>query len=82
MVGVIIGRMENEVEKSGEKMVFVVIWLRVENGRDFGGPMRFLSYPAKTQSSQIGEKIGEKGVQKYLDKIAYISFLNFLSNWE
>ena len=37
MVGVIIGRMENEVEKSGEKMVFVVIWLRVENGRDLGG---------------------------------------------
>ena len=46
------------------------------------GPTRFLSYPVKTQSSQIGEKIGEKGVQKYLDKIAYISFLNFLSNWE
>ena len=42
------------------------------------GPMRFLSYPAKTQSSQIGEK----GVQKYLDKIAYISFLIFLANWE
>ena len=46
------------------------------------GPTSFLSYPAKTQSSQIGENIGEKGVQKYLDKIAYISFLIFLANWE
>ena len=54
-----------------------------EDIRDFSFPcLCFLSYPAKTQSSQIGEKIGEKGVQKYLDKIAYISFLIFLANWE
>ena len=74
--------MENEVEKNGEKMVFVVIWLRVENGRDFGGAHKISLLPCQNTIFQIGEKIGEKGVQKYLDKIAYISFLIFLANWE
>ena len=39
-----IGRMENG-EKSGKKMVFVVIWLRVEKGRDFGGARNFSLLP-------------------------------------
>ena len=37
MVGVFIEWMENDGEESEEKMVFVVIWLRVEKRRDFGG---------------------------------------------
>ena len=37
LVEVIIGGMENGVEKSGEKMRFVIVWLRVENGENFGG---------------------------------------------
>jgi len=37
LVEVIIGGMEDGVEKSGEKMRFVIFWLRVENSENFGG---------------------------------------------
>ena len=33
----IIGGVENGVEKSGEKIRFVVVWLRVKNRENFGG---------------------------------------------
>ena len=41
MFGVILGRMENEGEKSEEKIMFLVVWLRVEKRRDFGGTHQF-----------------------------------------
>ena len=78
LVGVILGRMENEGEKSGEKMMFLVVWLRVEKRRDFGGTHQFSLLPSKTQSLQIGEKMRVKVGQKYLDKIAHIFFLLLL----
>ena len=34
LVGVIIERMENKREKSREKMLFVVVWLRMERERE------------------------------------------------
>ena len=34
-------------------MVFVVVWLRVENERDFGRAHKFSLNPTKTQSPQI-----------------------------
>ena len=37
--------MENEGEKSGEKMMFLVVWLRVEKRRDFGGTHQFSLLP-------------------------------------
>ena len=77
LFGVIIGRMENEKEKSGEKMMFLVVWLRVENMRDFGGVHKFSLLSLHTQSLQIGLKMGVKSGQKYLDKIAHIFFLLF-----
>ena len=41
------------------------------------GSTSFLSFPSKTQYLQIGEKMGMKSGQKYLDKIAHIFFLLF-----
>ena len=37
LVGVIIGRMENGRKKNEKKVMFVVVWLRVEKGREFSG---------------------------------------------
>ena len=78
MFGVILERMENEGEKSEEKMMFLVVWLRVEKRRDFGGTHQFFLLPSKIQSLQIGEKMRVKVEQKYLDKIAHIFFLLLL----
>ena len=77
LVGVILRRMENEGDKTGEKMMFLVVWLRVENMRDFGGVHKFSLLSLHTQSLQIGLKMGVKSGQKYLDKIAHIFFLLF-----
>ena len=57
--------MENEGKKSREKMMFLVVWLRVEKRRDFGEThaTSFLSSPSKTQSLQIGEKMKVKSGQ-------------------
>ena len=63
--------MENDGEESGEKMVFVVIWLRVEKRKDFGRwdpQVSFLTLPKHNLPNW--EKIWEKSGQKYLDKIA------------
>jgi len=62
LVGVFIGWMENDGEKSEEKMVFVVIWLKVEKGRDFGGwgPQVFFLTPPKHNLSKLGENRREK----------------------
>ena len=37
LVGAIIGRMENGRKKNKKKVMFVIVWFRVENGRDFSG---------------------------------------------
>ena len=52
-------------------MRFVVIWLTVKNGKDLVGLKSFFLGPTKTQYLQIGEKI----IEKYLDKNASVSFL-------
>ena len=49
--GVILERMENEREKSGEKMMFLVVWLRVEKRRDFGGTHQFSLLPLQNTIS-------------------------------
>ena len=51
LVGVILRRMENEGEKSGEKMMFLVVWLRVEKRRDFGGAYKFSLLPLQNTFS-------------------------------
>ena len=58
LVVVILGRMENE----REKIMFLIVWLRLESEKDerLVGPTSFLSSPSKTQSLQIGEKMGVK----------------------
>ena len=43
--------MENEGEKSGEKMMFLVVWLRVEKRRDFGGTYQFSLLPLQNTIS-------------------------------
>ena len=48
-----------------------------KRGEILVGSTSFLSFPSKTQSLQIGEKIEVKSWQKYLDKIAHIFFLLF-----
>ena len=72
MVRVIIGGMKNCWEKSAEKMRFVIVWLRVENGKDFGGDHEFSPKPTKTQSLQIRYKMVQE-----LDKIAHVKPLFF-----
>ena len=52
-------------------MKFVFIWLTVKNGKDLVGLKSFFLGPTKTQYLQIGEKI----IEKYLDKNASVSFL-------
>ena len=56
LVGEILGKME----KMGEKVISVGVWL--ERGEDgiLVGPGRFLPRPTKNQSLQFGEKMGEK----------------------
>ena len=51
LFGVILGRIENEGEKSGEKMMFLVVWLRVEKRRDFGGTHQFSLLPLQNTIS-------------------------------
>ena len=43
--------MDNEGEKSGEKMMFLVVWLRVEKRRDFGGTHQFSLLPLQNTIS-------------------------------
>ena len=50
---VILKKMKNEGEKSGEKIMFLIVWLRVEKGRDFGGSTSFLSPPLQTTISPL-----------------------------
>ena len=52
-------------------MRFVIVWLTLENDKDLVRPRSFLLGPTKTQYTQIGEKI----IEKYLDKNAYVIFL-------
>ena len=59
---------EKKVER---KMRFVIVWLTLENDKDLVRPRSFLIGPTKTQYTQIGEKI----IEKYLDKNAYVIFL-------
>ena len=51
LFGVILERMENEGEKSEEKMMFLVVWLRVEKRRDFGGIHQFFLLPLQNTVS-------------------------------
>lgn len=48
--------MENEREKSREKMVGVGVWLREENERNFGRAQEFSLRAHQKQLPQIGEK--------------------------
>ena len=52
--------MENEEEKSEEKMMFLVVWSMMEKMKDSDGTHQFSLLPSKTQSLQIEEKIGVK----------------------
>ena len=45
------------------------VWLRLEMGGENGGPRNFLPRPTKTQSPQIGEKIGRKTRLAFSKKI-------------
>ena len=47
LFGVILGRMENEEEK----MMFLIVWLRVEKRRDFGGTHQFSLLPLQNTIS-------------------------------
>ena len=61
LVWVILERMENEGEKSGEKMMFLVVWLRVEKRRDYGGVHKFSLLPLQnTISPKLRENRSEK----------------------
>lgn len=53
-------------------MRFVAVWLRVKNGKNFGGNHEFSPKPTKTQSLQIGDKMVQK-----LDKIAHVKLIFF-----
>ena len=73
-------------KKIGEKMAEKCVWLRLEMGGENGGPRNFLPRPTKTQSPQIGEKIGRKTRLAFSEKIpqhqhsilwTYLSFLSF-----
>ena len=43
---VILKEMKNEGEKSGEKIMFLIVLLRMEKGRDFGGVHKFSLSPS------------------------------------
>ena len=73
--------MENEGKKSGEKMVFVVIWLRVEKGRDFGGAHKFSLLPHQNIFlPNWGDNRREK-CPKIFGQNCLHFFFNFLANW-
>ena len=74
MVAVILGRMENEGEKSGEKMIFLVVWLRVEKMRDFGGVHKFSFLPLQNTISPNWSENWSEMWKKYLDKTVPTSF--------
>ena len=48
--------MENEGEKSEEKMMFLVVWLREEKGRDFSRSHKFSHPPLKHNLSKLERK--------------------------
>ena len=49
--------MKNEGGKSGEKMMFLVVWLRVEKRKDFGGFASFSSFLSKYNFSKLERKL-------------------------
>ena len=73
LVGVIMGRMKNEEEKSVEKIMFVDSfgWSDYREDENWEKIMFVVVWlkTIKTQPPQVGEKIG----QKYLNKIAHIT---------
>ena len=48
------------------------VWLEGGGGGNFGGAQKFSPRLIKTKSPQIEEKMGEKIVQKVLDKNAHV----------
>ena len=63
---------EREREREREKMVGRSVWLEGGGGGNFGGAQKFSPRLLKTKSPQIEEKMGEKIVQKVLDKNAHV----------
>ena len=53
-------------------MVGRSVWLEGGGGGNFGGAQKFSPRLIKTKSPQIEEKMGEKIVQKVLDKNAHV----------
>ena len=68
--------MKNEGGKSGEKMMFLVVRLRVKKRKDFGGFASFLFTHFKTQFLQIREKIGVKSEKKKIGLLSLSLSLN------
>ena len=77
LVGVIIEHIEHKWEKSREKMVFVVVWLRVEKGKDFYEAHKFSLLLWQNTISPNWEENWRKSGQKYLDKIFIFPFYFF-----
>ena len=71
LFGVILGRMKNEGENSGEKIMFLVVWLRVKKRRDFGGTHQFSLLPLQ---NTISPNLRENGSESWT-KLPTIFFL-------
>lgn len=61
MVGVNIEKMKNEEEKSEEKIIFVVVWLRREKREDFSRLRVFSPNPLKHILPKLGRTWERKG---------------------
>ena len=78
LFGVILGRMENEEEKNREKMMFLVVWLRMEKRRDFGGIHQFSLLPLQnTISPNWRENGSEKWTKIFGQNCPYFLFTFF-----
>ena len=77
LVGVILGRMENEKDKSGEKIIFLIVQLRVKKMSDFGGVYKFSLLPSKHTISLNWKENESKKWAKIFGKIAHIFFFIF-----
>ena len=80
----ILGRMENEEEKSGEKMMFLVVWLRVEKRRDFGGAHKFYLLPLQNTISPNWRENGSEKWTKIFEQNCphfLLTFFFFLGNF-
>ena len=63
-----------------EKMMFLVVWLKVKRGKILAGSTSFLSFPSKTQSLQIGQKIKVKsGKKKFGQNWLHFLFFGYLN---